>query len=332
MGRMDHLRRFANKDALGIEVAPYFNPTVSKADGYNVLAVDVFDTEQLRKNAEADPAIDPNRIQEIEEVDIVSDASVLGDVITQKGLAGTVDYIISSHNFEHLPNPILFLQGCSVALKPGGTLTMAVPDFRLTFDYYRLPTRLADWLAAYHGERGQPSAETLFDAQANTAPYVLPDGTVGAYVPGHGKVEHITPNRDLKGAYERYIKEKNSPGEYRDAHCSVFFGPLLELMLRDLKHLGLIDLEVIDISDTIGIEFFVNMRKPETDTVENEEEFYARRLELLRAVRQAMGASEREMGSSAIRRKRMLRNILGDGLVDKFREMNTKRRKARRAR
>jgi len=332
MGRMDHLRRFAKKDALGIEVAPYFNPTVSKADGYNVLAVDVFDTEQLRQNAETDPAIDPKRIQEIEEVDIVSDASVLGDVITQKGLDGTIDYIISSHNFEHLPNPILFLQGCSVALKPGGTLTMAVPDFRATFDYFRLPTRLADWLAAYHGERGQPSAETLFDVQANTAPYVLPDGTVGAYVPGHGKVEHITPHRDLKGAYERYIKERSSPAEYCDAHCSVFFGPLLELMLRDLKHLGLIDLEVIDVSDTLGIEFFVNMRKPETDVVENDEEFYARRLELLRTVRETMGASEHEVAPPAIRGKRMLRSIVGDSVVDKLREMNRKRRQARRAR
>jgi len=304
MGRMDHLRRFAKKDALGIEVAPYFNPTVSKADGYNVLAVDVFDTEQLRQNAETDPAIDPKRIQEIEEVDIVSDASVLGDVITQKGLDGTIDYIISSHNFEHLPNPILFLQGCSVALKPGGTLTMAVPDFRATFDYFRLPTRLADWLAAYHGERGQPSAETLFDVQANTAPYVLPDGTVGAYVPGHGKVEHITPHRDLKGAYERYIKERSSPAEYCDAHCSVFFGPLLELMLRDL----------------------------ETDVVENDEEFYARRLELLRTVRETMGASEHEVAPPAIRGKRMLRSIVGDSVVDKLREMNRKRRQARRAR
>lgn len=330
MGRFDLLRRYADKAVLGLEIAPYFNPAVPKADGYNALVVDIFDTEQLHKNALADPMIDNDTISRIEEVDIVSDASRLGEVITEKEMAGQIDYIVSSHNFEHLPNPILFLQGCSVALKPGGTITMAVPDCRVTFDHYRLPTRLADWLAAYHQGRAQPSAETLFDSNAHHAPYVLPDGTVGSYTPDHGKLEYVTPRRNLKAAYQSYVAEVEAPSEYRDAHCSLFFGPLLELMLRDLRHLGLIDLEVIEVTKTIGIEFFVYLRKPEHPSSESDDAFYTKRLELLRAINAQLGIKGTEDSVQKSSSKKWARAVLGDKLVDKVRAWNRKRRKARR--
>ena len=42
---------------LGIEIGPYHQPLVSKREGFRSLSLDVHDSEALRKNAAADPAI-----------------------------------------------------------------------------------------------------------------------------------------------------------------------------------------------------------------------------------------------------------------------------------
>ena len=169
MNRLRKILEFCDLSGKGIEVAPYFNPAVPKRDGHDVLIMDVFDTETLRERASIDPLIPQDRLHEIEDVDLVGDASRIGDVVENTGAAGEIAYIVSSHNFEHLPNPILFLQGCYTALRPGGVLSMAVPDCRACFDHFRMPTRLSDWLMAFHENRGQPSPETIFDYTSNFA-------------------------------------------------------------------------------------------------------------------------------------------------------------------
>ena len=53
----------------------------------------------------------------IEEVDLVGSCTHIGKLVRARGEAGKFDYIVSSRNFEHLPNPIRFLQGCAAARK-----------------------------------------------------------------------------------------------------------------------------------------------------------------------------------------------------------------------
>ena len=262
MKRLEELRRFVTKDSLGMEVAPYFNPVVPKSEGYNCLVLDVFDTETLRKHAEDDPNIVSERYNRIEDVDVVSDASRLKEVIAEKDLTGKLNYIVSSHNFEHLPDPISFLQGCSVGLVPGGVLAMAVPDGRACFDHFRMPTRLSAWLGAYHRGVTQPTPETIFDFRANVSDYLAENGEMTSFSIERDTPDGFTPTRSLRAAYDAYLEAANAPGEYQDSHCSVFFGASLELMLRDLKFLGVIDLEVVDVSETNGMEFYVHLRKP----------------------------------------------------------------------
>ncbi len=334
MNRFTKLRRFADKEKTGLEIAPYFTPAVAKADGYNVLIADILDQDALRKTADANPTIPPESVVKIEPVDIVTDACKLGEVAQSQGFAGTVDYIISSHNFEHLPDPISFLRGCSVALAPGGTLTMAIPDCRATFDHFRMPTRLADWLSAYHEERSQPSPETLFDTDANQAIYRSPDMERASFNIAYSSPDGFTPERDLKGAYAKYVAEREAPGPYRDAHCNIVFGPSFELMVRDLKHIGLIDLELIEVTATSGIEFFAYLRKP-TDpdaNAEDDTEFYDRRLALMRQVNHLMGSQGLASSAGRLSGRRIARKLLGDGTFARLRAMNKRRRQRRNAR
>lgn len=291
MKRVSELLKYADLDGTGIEVAPFFNPAVPKRSGNNVLIIDVFDADKLRQIAEKDEDIPNDRIHEIEDVDFVGDACKIGKYIKDASLTGKISYIISSHNFEHLPNPILFLQGCSDALKNGGVLSMAVPDYRACFDYYRMPTRLSDWLNAYHEGRQQPSAETLFDSDTMGSRYIKngmsqPGCNIAKDDPGN-----FISNRQLESAYKQYQSSYDSKEPYRDVHVSVLFPELLELLLWDLRKIGLINLEPIEMTKTNGLEFFVHLRKTDEKLSCDDEEFYARRDILLNKVSRNIGAA-----------------------------------------
>ena len=300
MSRLTQLLAHIDATRTGIEVAPYFNPAVPKATYPNVLTLDVFDTATLKERAAEDPYIHLEKIALIEDVDLVGDASNIGALVSAKGLAGKIGYIVSSHNFEHLPNPIRFLRGCSEVLEPGGVLSMAVPDVRACFDIFRMPTRLVDWLAAYHEDRSQPSPETLFDSFSNVAQHsrlgvVSPAIALNIADPAEFKL-----TSDLRDAYATFVQTLDQPGPYSDAHCTVMFPETLELMLRDLRYLGLIDLDIIEVSQTQGIEFFIHLRKPvaEVPAIDKSEHL---------AVRQAlMERINANLGPVVFRRERHL--------------------------
>ena len=161
MDRREQLLKHITQWQKGIEIGPWFAPLAAKREGYNCLSFDVFDTETLKKNAEG--VVDNSRVSSIETVDIVSSSTEICEVIAARGELATFDYIISSHNFEHLPNPIKFLQGCEKVLKIGGYLSMAVPDKRACFDYFRPTSTFGSWLEAYTANFSRPTAIQGFE-------------------------------------------------------------------------------------------------------------------------------------------------------------------------
>lgn len=315
MNRTTELQRFISKEALGLEIAPYFNPLVPKAHGYNCRILDVFDTETLRENAKHDPMIPDERIGEIEPVDFVGDASRLDELMKGTPEFGACDYIVSSHNFEHLPNPIRFLRGCLQVLKPGGVVSMAIPDFRACFDHYRVPTRLADWLDAYHEDRTRPTRGSVFDARSNLALY---RGTSGVMRPGFdlgtAKPERFVFDHDVSEAYQDYLSDSE---EYKDAHCSVTCPEIFHLLLSELTHLGLVDFEIVSISRTNVFEYYVHLRKPaQSLSPKSEGPYTERRRQLIEAARRAMSPTQ-DAG--------LLTRILGPRIARHVRKLGTRR-------
>ena len=225
------------KTMRGIEVAPWFNPLTPKNEAYNCLVLDVFDGETLRARAKVDQNIPSKNIPLIENVDLVGSATDIASLVPEEA-HGTFDYIVSSHNFEHLPNPIKFLQGCEKVLKPGGIVSMVVPHARGCFDLFRPLTTAIDWLAAFKEDRAKPSAEQIFQHDAYCAEF----NQYGASVTG-----------DLSANYEQWLKPKD--GSYQDAHCSVMTPASFELLVLECRHLGLISMEAKTVPD--GNEFYV---------------------------------------------------------------------------
>ncbi len=289
--RLTRILKHTDISKKGIEIAPYHNPILPKADGHNVFILDVFDADRLQANAKNDGSIDKAGEAKIEPVDFVGDACDMGAVIAKAGMAGQFSYVISSHNFEHLANPIKFLQGVGLALETGGVLSMAVPDYRCCFDRFRIPTRLSDWLTAYHLDKKQPAAADVFDTRIGST-------TMGddiAYAVKLDSAYRPTPYvacKDFRGEYNKFCKEIKNPTPYQDTHCNVFFPELLELYLRDLRHLDLIDLELIDSPKQNGAEFIVYLKKVATPSQTSEEDHRKVRQDLLRKIIQEMADSK----------------------------------------
>lgn len=262
MDRREAVLKFLTKDMKGLEIGPWFNPLAPKAAGYDCLVLDVFDSEILRERARNDPNVSPTLYDRIEDVDVVGSSTHIDELISARGELGTFDYIVSSHNFEHLPNPIRFLQGCAKVLKPGGMISMAIPDRRACFDYFRPVTTLSTWISAFLDDVSSPSRAQYFDMVTCTGLFDTGDGKTISF---HREVDpgKVSAKLRLDESLAEW-KDRSRDGQYFDSHCSVFTPSSFELMIRDVGYLGLSPFEVVDVFDSPGVEFYVHLRLGES--------------------------------------------------------------------
>lgn len=271
MSRIDLLRKGILPRHGILEIGPYFNPIAPRAAGYRTTSLDVFDTETLRNKAAVDPNIPSDRVAEIEDVDIVGSACDLADLTKVRfGAEHRFDWILSSHNIEHIPNPIRFLQQCAEVLRPQGVLRLAVPDKRFCFDHFRQLTDVSEWLQAFLENRDQPTAYQVFREETHRS-------TRRAHADGW------TPIRSGLSMFRDWFGPAGTmPTHYMDTHCWAFTPESFELLVRDTIAFGLVDLQIGSVSATSGIEFYVDLVRPASPVAINEAEYYATRERLLR--------------------------------------------------
>jgi SAM-dependent methyltransferase len=71
---------------------------------------------------------------------------------------GSLDFIFSSHVFEHLANPIGHLEHWSKKLRPGGAVLVVCPDIAGgSMDYAMRPSNLAEWQAEHEARIWAPT-------------------------------------------------------------------------------------------------------------------------------------------------------------------------------
>src|SRR5262249_17950590 len=155
-------------------------------------------------------------IPDIEEVDLLGSACDIAELVQRRNASASFDYVLSSHNFEHLPDPIRFLQGCEKVLKPGGTVSMAVPDLRTCFDYFRPRSITSALIEAFFKQRQRPTPAQFFTQLSLAAPLATASSpkSVGS---------SFVPEERLEEAYQQWLRFEQNPADtYRDAHCWAF--------------------------------------------------------------------------------------------------------------
>ena len=258
--RFTPLRRVMHPRSLGIEIGPFLNPLAAKRDGYRTLVVDRYDQAALREKARERGAA-CEAIERIEPVDYVGDASRLLDLVRGQGFTGQVDWIVSCHNFEHLPDPIRFLRDCEALLAPGGVLAMIVPDKRACFDRFQPAATAAGMIEAAEVSPTPASEAWAAFRQFSSSAVLDRNGTTAAAW-GLGESD---PERMLMGdprpphaRLQRQLTEGRDPDFC--GHRWRFTPAVFESILFDLRILGLVGLEVDEVIPTVHGEFTVKLR------------------------------------------------------------------------
>ncbi|WP_353089934.1 class I SAM-dependent methyltransferase [Synechococcus lacustris] len=266
--RFQELRKDITTEKKGVEIGAFFRPICPKRHGYNVTTIDVFTREELIKSHENDETVKPY-FSDIEEVDIVSSEPLLEALQSRsfKSIRDSLDYIVSSHNFEHLPNPIKFLQDAEILLKPDGMLTMAIPIHSRCFDIYKPLSTIGNLIDAYTNKQSKPSLGSVVNHLCYGAQHK--DGSaLNSIQLDEGKISLIWDELEdfqISSGFNKitWFKELQTQlnCSYVDAHCHFFNPASFCLIISDLRMLGLLkELQVHDICEH-GIEFIVQLKK-----------------------------------------------------------------------
>lgn len=253
------LRGIDQSKDYGIEIGPFYNPIAPKAAGWKTTVVDFTDQKGLLHTASTHSnATIRSMAENIEAVDVVWRDVRLDEACLRKHPNG-FNYLIASHAIEHFPDIITFFQEVSALAQPNFILSLAVPDCRMTFDFFRPLSTTGEALRAYRERRTMHTPENMFEAWA----YMINLDGAGAWLPSaQGRLELPV---QLAEAYERYVayRQKLADGtqSYVDAHCWIFTPNSFELMVLELQALGLIDFVVTEMEPGEGSEFWVQMRK-----------------------------------------------------------------------
>ena len=297
--RGDLIRTYIAKEQVGIEIGAWFNPLVPRSAGYNSLSLDVFGTEELIRRAEIDPNISAAEVARIQDVDFVGSAVELEALVDARGLTGSIDYIVSAHNFEHLPDAISFFRACSRVLRSGGFLSMAIPDRRACFDYFRPDSTTGHMLDAFWQKRDRPSPGTIFDHFADFAENRV-DAVRRSSWWIHEPVEQVALANDIAAAYGiAEAQVTSSQPDYIDAHCWTMTPASFEAIITDLQYLGLVPMTLREVVCPGTHEFHVHLQNVPPDVRDvPPEAIRQRRTEALMRVTDAATVNSRLAGSA----------------------------------
>jgi len=230
----------------GIEIGPLTTPIVTREMG-TIRYVDHAATEELKTKYADDAGVDTRKIVEI---DYVWGAQSLPDLVSNEA---PFDYAIASHVIEHVPDFIGWLKEIQAILKPGGILSLAIPDKRFCFDYHRQLTKPADVLEAYLRRSRKPSPRQVFDYFASAVARqneIVWSGEIHE----HDLVNIHTESKAWEITHQAFLNDT-----YQDVHCWVFTPDSFFGLLKTLINLNLFDFKVVQFYETDGCEFYVSL-------------------------------------------------------------------------
>jgi hypothetical protein len=241
----------------GLEIGALHNPRLP-VDHPNSYFLDHATADELRAKYAENPLM-TEHVAEIVDVDYVWQPGMrLHEAV---GVDAPFDFVVASHVIEHIPNPIGWLQQLAEILRPGGIVSLVVPDKRYCFDARRDVTPAARWVDAYLRDLDQPSYEQIYDFEVN---YI---GDVDAMKLWGGLDPADLQRQDVDDpdvyAYERCLARRDG-SEFIDVHCSTFTPESFVGLIDAVARLGLLPFEVANAYPTEppSLEFHVSLVRP----------------------------------------------------------------------
>ena len=234
----DKLIEYIDVKSKILDVGPLNGPIFTKEEA-NIYYAAINSTEEVKRIYSN---LEESRFNRIVDIDYVIEDSYEN---TFKNKDIKFDYVVFSHVFEHIPNPIEVLIDVSTILKFNGKLCLLLPDKEFTFDHYRDNTTFADWFDVY------------FRGEEYTLPKIVLDYTLGI-VNSNNAVDFWNknvfkhPNANFEyclNNYQKYIN--NFENETFTDHRWVFTDRSFLKILENLYKANLIPYKLIDFYPTI---------------------------------------------------------------------------------
>lgn len=253
MDRFDRLREHIDvANGRGLEIGPLASPVVPRDLG-DVYYVDHLATDDLIAKYTSDPNVDERRIVS---TDFVWGSNTLTEAV---GSAAPFDYVVASHVLEHVPDLVGWLKEVATVLRPGGRLSLAMPDRRYTFDVRRRDTDVSEVVEAYLLHLRRPAVRATFDHFYRFV--VVDPGAIWAGLPGHNDPP---PNADAAIAF---ASQAATTDVYLDTHCWVFSDATFVDLIATLMQMGLVDMPFVAFRPTQpgDFEFFVTLERADDE-------------------------------------------------------------------
>jgi SAM-dependent methyltransferase len=241
----------------GLEIGPLASPRVRKSEG-PIRYLDHASATELKQKYETDLGM-RDRLDEIVDVDyVIGDKQTTSDAVMQDA---PFDYVIACHVIEHIPDPIDWMDDIARILRPGGILSLVIPDKRYCFDINRSLTEISDLVDANLRHLRQPSYRQVYDFNSKALLDLV--DTAAAW---KGDVDYSTATRQGVGDPDHFALEAceqmQTSDAFVDVHAHVFTPDSFLALFEKLAHLGLTKFEVADFTPTPynTFEFYVSLR------------------------------------------------------------------------
>lgn len=244
MSRNQRLLQYLDLSRLGIEIGPSHSPVAPKRLGHRVHTIDHLDRAGLVAKYK-DHGVN---VDNIEDVDFVWNGSTYAELT---GGRGQYAWIIASHVIEHTPDLVAFVNQCDEILGDDGVLSLAVPDKRFCFDFYRPISGLGSVIdSALRKDKIHPPGSVV-EYFLNV---VSKDGSIAWSDSREGDFKLVHSLDDAKRGMATAVD-----GTYLDIHRWCFVPHSFRLMMHDLYAMGLIRMREIAFHEDAGSEFFMSM-------------------------------------------------------------------------
>jgi SAM-dependent methyltransferase len=241
----------ADRSLTILELGAGYSPVAPKSDAWRTHVVDHATQDELRAKY-ATAGVDTSLI---EPVDTIWQGGALHEAVPAD-LLNQVDLIIASHVLEHIPDLIGFLQSASRLVRPGGTLSIALPDRRYCFDCFRPWTTTGGLLEAHHRGMNRHGLKTAFDHMAYSA---AADGNIAWGPRPVGEPVLLDPFAAAATTVDLF--DDGPAGPYQDYHAWQFTPAGFRLVMLELAALGVTDWQVTTLHGPENFEFFAVLRR-----------------------------------------------------------------------
>ncbi len=227
-----------------LEIGPLDNPQLDylSSDYYSI---DVFSKEQLIKNYINDLKVNKEKIIDPSYIIADNDYSQIKEKF---------NCIFSSHNIEHMPCLITFLNNLGGLLARGGYIYLIVPDKRYCFDHFKRESDIYDVLQLFHEKNSRPRLSDVLK--------MVSQGTHNDCV-AHWNNDHgfIDLDSAVLQSFQGIVDQYNT-GAYIDSHVSFFTPQSFMGIIGMLNRLKLTSLEIHKIFHTVrnSNEFYVILK------------------------------------------------------------------------